>query len=382
MGTISERTRKNGSKSYTAQIRLKQKGKVVHTEAQTFERKPAAKAWLKKRETELAEPGALERLKAADPILADVIDEYIGTSLKAMGKTKAQCLRLIKKHPLAAKRCSTIASHDLSSFAKDLKGGWLPEGEVDVFETDVGEGDRENPCRQPQTVGNYMSHLGSVFAIARPMWGYSLDKTAFEDAVAVTNRLGIISRSQERDRRPTIVELEKLLAFFADRSARTPQSSPMGKIILFAIFSPRRQEEITVIRWADYEPNHDRYLVRDMKHPGQKIGNDVWCTLLPEAKAVIEAMPRDADEIFPYNSGTISRNFTDACKVLGIENLHFHDLRHEGISRLFEMGWDIPRVATVSAHRSWSSLKRYAHIRQVGDKFAGWKWLGTTKENN
>ncbi|MGO6707652.1 tyrosine-type recombinase/integrase [Rhizobium johnstonii] len=370
MGTISERTRKNGSKAYTAQIRLKQKGEVVHTEAQTFDRKTAAKAWLKKRETELAEPGALERLKAEDPILADVIDEYISTSLKAMGKTKAQCLRLIKKHPIAAKRSSTIASPDISGFAKDMKNGWLPEGEEDVFEAD-----KKILVRQPQTVGNYMSHLGSVFAVARPMWGYPLDKQAFEDAVTVTSRLGIVSRSNERDRRPTIAELERLLQFFSERNVRTPQSSPMAKMILFAIFSTRRQEEITVIRWDDYEPEHERYMVRNMKHPGQKIGNDVWCALLPEARALIESMPKPAAEIFPYNPSTISRNFTDACKLLGIEDLHFHDLRHDGISRLFELGWDIPRVATVSAHKSWTSLKRYTHIRQTGDKYAGWKWL-------
>ncbi|MBB5662929.1 MULTISPECIES: hypothetical protein [Rhizobium] len=41
----------------------------MHSEAQTFDRKPAAKPWLKKRETELAEPGALEKLKAKDPYL-------------------------------------------------------------------------------------------------------------------------------------------------------------------------------------------------------------------------------------------------------------------------------------------------------------------------
>jgi integrase len=53
---------------------------------------------------------------------------------------------------------------------------------------------------------------------------------------------------------------------------------------------------------------------------------------------------------------------------------HFHDLRHDGISRLFEMGWTIPHVASVSGHRSWQSLKRYTHIRQNGDKYAGWDW--------
>jgi len=61
--------------------------------------------------------------------------------------------------------------------------------------------------------------------------------------------------------------------------------------------------------------------------------------------------------------------------LLGIDDLHFHDLRHDGISRLFEMGKTIPQAAGVSGHRSWSSLKRYSHLRQTGDKYAGWKWL-------
>src|SRR5215831_10607941 len=61
--------------------------------------------------------------------------------------------------------------------------------------------------------------------------------------------------------------------------------------------------------------------------------------------------------------------------ALGIDDLRFHDLRHEGISRLFEMGKTIPQAAAVSGHRSWTSLKRYTHIRQTGDKYKGWKWL-------
>jgi integrase len=372
MGTISERTRRNGTKAYTAQIRIKRAGVLVHSEAQTFERRPAAKAWLKKRETELDEPGALDRLKTPDVTLDQAIDKYLGTSIKAIGKTKAQCLRLIKKHPIAAMKCSTITSVDVSKFATDLKVGWLPEGAEDpLAEQDAP---RDAKLRQPQTVGNYMSHLGAVFAVARPMWGYQLHKAAFDDAFVVTKRLGLTSRSRERDRRPTIAELEKLLTYFSSRKLKTPQAMPMDRVILFAIFSTRRQEEIASIRWVDFEDAHDRVLVRDMKHPGEKIGNDTWCTLPPEAKSLIKAMPKDGDRIFPFNSSTISKNFTEACKLLGIEDLHFHDLRHDGISRLFEMGWDIPRASTVSAHRSWSSLKRYTHIRQTGDKYSGWAW--------
>jgi integrase len=61
--------------------------------------------------------------------------------------------------------------------------------------------------------------------------------------------------------------------------------------------------------------------------------------------------------------------------VLGIENLRFHDLRHDGISRLFELGKTIPQAACVSGHRSWVSLRRYTHIEQSGDKYAQWPFI-------
>jgi integrase len=146
----------------------------------------------------------------------------------------------------------------------------------------------------------------------------------------------------------------------------------MQKIISFAIFSTRRQEEITRIAWDDYEGN--RVLVRDMKHPGDKLGNDTWCDLSPEASAIIESMPRTEKYIFPYSTDAISAAFTRACQVLGIEDLHFHDLRHDGVSRLFELGRTIPQAASVSGHRSWQSLKRYTHLRGTGDKYEHWQW--------
>jgi integrase len=111
-----------------------------------------------------------------------------------------------------------------------------------------------------------------------------------------------------------------------------------------------------------------------MKHPGDKIGNNVYCELPPEALAIAKSMPRVKPEIFPYSTDAISAAFTRACKILGIEDLRFHDLRHEGISRLFEMGRTIPQVAAVSGHRSWTSLKRYTHIRHSADKYENWKW--------
>lgn len=149
----------------------------------------------------------------------------------------------------------------------------------------------------------------------------------------------------------------------------------MASIAAFALFSTRREEEIATIRWSDLDEAGSRILVRDMKDPHEKDGNDIWCELPPEALRIALAQPRISDRIFPYNHRSVSANMTRAAALLGIINLHFHDLRHEGISRLFEMGKTIPQAASVSGHRSWSSLQRYAHLRQTGDKFAGWPWL-------
>jgi len=228
---------------------------------------------------------------------------------------------------------------------------------------------------QAQTVGNDLSHLGAVLSVARPAWGYEVDPLAMPDARKVLRKLGMVSKSKERNRRPTLDELDRLMRHFFEMQVRRPESINMPKMIAFALFSTRRQEESTRIRWDDLDESRQAVLVRDMKNPGQKIGNDVWCHLPDEAWAILQSMPRREREIFPYNSRSVSASFTRACPLLGIEDLHFHDLRHEGVSRLFEMDWDIPRVSSVSGHRDWNSLRRYTHLRGRGDTFKGWPWL-------
>ena len=258
-------------------------------------------------------------------------------------------LKTIKNSDLGETKCSEITSHILVSFAREL-----------------------TKSVEPQTCGNYFSHLSNIFTVARPAWGYPLSRQEFDDAVTVIKKLGLIRKGNERNRRPTLEELDRLMEHFGRVRDHRPSSIPMQKIVAFALFSTRRQEEITLLRWDDL--HEDRILVRDMKHPGDKKGNNVYCELPPEALAIIKSMPHDEDRIFPYSTDAISASFTRACQILGIEDLRFHDLRHEGISRLFEMGRTIPQVAAVSGHRSWTSLKRYTHIRQSKDKYENWKW--------
>jgi len=63
MAAIRARKLADGSVSYTAQIRIKRTGVQVYQESQTFARKQAAQVWARKRESELDEPGAIERAR-------------------------------------------------------------------------------------------------------------------------------------------------------------------------------------------------------------------------------------------------------------------------------------------------------------------------------
>ena len=78
---------------------------------------------------------------------------------------------------------------------------------------------------------------------------------------------------------------------------------------------------------------------------------------------LVQAQPKDNARIFPIGDSTLSKYFTWACTALSIPDLHFHDLRHHGISLLFEQGYRIEQVALVSGHKSWQHLKRYTNLR-------------------
>jgi integrase len=87
------------------------------------------------------------------------------------------------------------------------------------------------------------------------------------------------------------------------------------------------------------------------------------------------SMPKVDDKIFPYQSDSLSTAFTRLVKLFeNIEDLHFHDLRHEAVSRAFEMGWSAAKVRMMSGHRSWSSLEIYTNLEKIGDRLEGWKW--------
>ena len=75
MATITSRKRKDGMR-YTALIRIKRNGKVVHSETETFDKKSLAKDWAARRESELRVPGALEKEAYEDVTVQQVLEWY------------------------------------------------------------------------------------------------------------------------------------------------------------------------------------------------------------------------------------------------------------------------------------------------------------------
>ncbi|MCE0931677.1 site-specific integrase [Pseudomonas monteilii] len=356
MGTITTRKRKDGSTTYDAQIRIMRNGVRVYQESQPFDRKTTAQAWIRKREAELYAPGGIEKANREGVTVKQMIDRYLREyeKLRPLGKTKRATLKAIGESWLGEVEDQDLNSQKLVDYAMDRI---------------------EKDGIQPQTVGNDLAHLGAVLSVARPAWGYEVDPLAMPDARRVLKKLGAVTKSVERNRRPTRDELERIIKYFQKVRDARRQEIDMVRVVVFALFSTRRQEEITRIRWDALNDQEQTALITDMKNPGQKYGNDVWCHMPDEAWRILQSMPKVADEVFPYNSRSISASFTRACHFLQIDDLHFHDLRHDGVSRLFEKGWDIPRVASVSGHRDWNSMRRYTHLRGKGDPYEGWEML-------
>jgi integrase len=182
----------------------------------------------------------------------------------------------------------------------------------------------------------------------------------------------LLARSEKRDRRPSLSELEALMSLCASNKRRR---IPLTAIIVFAIYSCRRLGEICRLRWDDLNAEEGKILVKDMKHPRRKKGHDVWRQLPCEALQIIAAMPRTSEQIFPFGAESVGTAFRRHRDRAGIADLRFHDLRHEGITRLFENGLTAPFVAKVSGHKTSASLDRYEHVETHGDKYAGWEWL-------
>lgn len=70
----------------------------------------------------------------------------------------------------------------------------------------------------------------------------------------------------------------------------------------------------------------------------------------------------DGQYLVPFRTEAIDKNWRRLRNALGIDGLHFHDLRHEAATRLAEQGKTIPQIQQYTLHDDWNSLKRYVNL--------------------
>ncbi len=89
-------------------------------------------------------------------------------------------------------------------------------------------------------------------------------------------------------------------------------------------------------------------------------GADINCCI-----GVLSALPRSINgQVFPgLTTEAIKKAYIRAVGRAEIKDLHFHDLRHEATTRLFEHGLNIMEVASITGHKDLRMLRRYKHLK-------------------
>ena len=162
---------------------------------------------------------------------------------------------------------------------------------------------------------------------------------------------------KRRERRLIDGEYEALRE--AARHSKNPLTWPM---IEFAIETAMRRSEILSLRWENI---NDNYTIATL--PDTKNGSKREVPLTAKAKQLLESLSKHDEYVFPTSDCAVRHAWDRLVKRAGIKDLRFHDLRHEAVSRFFEMGLSVPEVASISGHKDYRMLASYTHsdVRKI-----------------
>lgn len=129
-------------------------------------------------------------------------------------------------------------------------------------------------------------------------------------------------------------------------------------LITIAIETGMRRGEIVAMKWDDID-----WHTRTLHIPVTKNGHARTIPLTPIAVETLNKLNRSKDRVFPISGNAVRLAWVRLKKRANIDDLRFHDLRHEAISRFFELGLSVPEVALISGHRDPRMLFRYTHLK-------------------
>lgn len=306
------------------QARVRRKGHPPQSQA--FKTKAAAERWARAIEAALDAGRAGPSQEARRLTLADALDRYAREVTPRKRGHRRELLRIQawQRHPLAQRALADVRGSDLAAY-RDAR---LADG------------------RSANTVRLDLALLSHLYATARRDWGL----TGLHNPAADTTKPSLAGTA--RDRRLHPGELWLLW-----RTARRTGPAWLPAVIAFATRTAMRRSEISSLRDPMIQGNVARL-------PRTKNGSARAVPLPPGALASLRRARRaQGGRLALPTPEAIGKSFSAAARAAGIDNLHFHDLRHEATSRLFERGLSIPEVAAITGHRTWAMLARYTHPR-------------------
>jgi integrase len=307
--------RKHRSK-WQAQIRLK----GIKPIAKSFAKKSEAVAWSKVTESRVILGSYVDPRTAESTLVSDIINRYIN-QLKGRNKLdpslKSRCKRLTLS--LGAFSLAKLSVTHLSEYR-----------------------DQRLEVANPATVCHELSLLRRILRLANTEWGITIPNGI--------PQVRLPKMPRGRTRRLQAGEEEELLSLCVN-------DPTLRDFILLALETAMRRSELIAMKWSDID-----FKGSTLSIPVTKTGVPRVIPLSRKTLSILEVMERVEERVFDITATRVSQRFARVCGKAGIDNLRLHDLRHEGISKLFELGLNQMEVAAISGHETVSMLSRYTHI--------------------
>jgi len=310
--------RKRG-KSWNAQVRIA----GWRSFTKSFKTKSDAVCWVQQTEHQLKNT-FLPLVDVSDTTLRELLQTYakeVSSHLKG-SEIETYKLNLYSKHPIAENKLVNLTQrhfeHLRDERLKQVKSG---------------------------TVHADLMMFRGVFKTAIHKWGYGIPYNPIKD-------IEFPKGSTARTRRLVGDEKERLLT-----AASLQRNIYIASIIEFAIETGMRRSEILKLRWCDVDLVNGFATLYDTKN-----GEDRRVPLTRRCIEVLKTAPQTHEQVFPISATCLRLAWNRARKKAGITDLRFHDLRHEAVSRFFEMGMSVPEVALISGHKDVWQLFRYTHL--------------------